>query len=159
MRRTGRLGPTRVGRGSLPQDPRNAWEEGVLMQIRRHGPDDLSGILRLCEAEHWPSFCEDPARANRALTAPGVTTMVATEDNKVVGFAQMQSDGEVQAHLSVMAVGKNFRGRGIARELIAAAFREAGGLRIDLLTDSAEGFYSKLRHRRMPGFRLYPSHP
>ena len=89
----------------------------VLMQIRRYWPDDLSGVLRLCEAEHWPSFPEDPARANRALTAPGVTTMVAMEDNQVVGFAQMQSDGEVQAHLSLIAVEKGFRRRGIAREL------------------------------------------
>ena len=84
--------------------------------------------------------------------------MVAMEDNQVVGFAQMQSDGEVQAHLSLIAVEKGFRRRGIARELIAAALREAGGLRVDLVTDSAEGFYSKLPHRRMSGFRLYPSH-
>ena len=67
------------------------------MQIRRFRPDDLSGILRLCEAENWPSFPEDPPRANRALTAPGVTTVVAVEADQVIGFAQMQSDGEVQA--------------------------------------------------------------
>ena len=128
------------------------------MQIRRFRPDDLSGILRLCEAENWPSFPEDPPRANRALTAPGVTTVVAVEADQVIGFAQMQSDGEVQAHLSVIAVDSAFRGSGIARELIAAALRKAGGLRVDLVTDSAEGFYSKLPHRRMQGFRLYPSH-
>jgi ribosomal protein S18 acetylase RimI-like enzyme len=135
-----------------------AIERKVLMQIRRYRLDDLPGVLRLCEAEQWPSFPEDPARANRALTAPGVTTMVAVEDNQVVGFAQMQSDGEVQAHLSVIAVERDFRGRGIARELIVAALREAGGLRVDLVTDSAGDFYSKLPHRRMSGFRLYPSH-
>jgi ribosomal protein S18 acetylase RimI-like enzyme len=128
------------------------------MQIRRYWPDDLSGVLRLCEVERWPSVPKDPARANRALTAPGVTTMVAMEDNQVVGFAQMQSDGEVQAHLSLIAVENGFRGRGIARELIAAALQEAGGLRVDLVTDSAKGFYRKFPHRRMSGFRLYPSH-
>ena len=89
----------------------------VLMQIRRYRPDDLPGVLRLCAAEQWPSLPENPARANRALTAPGVTTMVAMEDDHVVGFAQMQSDGEVQAHLSLIAVEKGFRRRGIAREL------------------------------------------
>ncbi len=126
------------------------------MHIRRYCPDDLPGVLCLCEAEHWPSFSEDPPRANRALTAPGVTTMVAMENDRVVGFAQMQSDGELQAHLSVIAVDKDYRGRAIARELIGVALREAGGKRVDLLTDSAENFYSKLPHRRMSGFRLYP---
>ncbi len=82
--------------------------------------------------------------------------MVAMENDRVVGFAQMQSDGELQAHLSVIAVDKDYRGRAIARELIGVALREAGGKRVDLLTDSAENFYSKLPHRRMSGFRLYP---
>ena len=127
------------------------------MKIRRYCPDDLPGVLRLCEAERWPSFPEDPPLANRALTAPGVTTMVAMDNDRVIGFAQMQSDGEIQAHLSVMAVDKDYRGRGIARRLIGLALREAGGKRVDLLTDSAESFYSKLPHRRMSGFRLYPN--
>jgi GNAT superfamily N-acetyltransferase len=174
IRRTGRLDTPSmpVSSSAFPALPHPSWRMRlivavgsplarggkVLMQIRRYRPDDLSGILHLCEAEHWPSFPEDPARANRALNAPGVTTMVAIEDNEVVGFAQMQSDGEVQAHLSMIAVEKGFRGRGIARKLITAALREAGGSRVDLVTNSAEGFYSKLPHRQMLGFRLYPSH-
>ena len=127
------------------------------MQIRRYCPDDLPGVLRLCEAEHWPSFPEDPPRANLALTAPGVTTIVATDNDRVIGFAQMQSDGQLQAHLSLIAVDKDYRGRGIARQLIGVALRQAGGQRVDLITDSAESFYSKLPHRRMSGFRLYPN--
>jgi len=127
------------------------------MEIRRYSPDDLPGILHLCEAEHWPSFPQDPPLANRALTAPGVTTMVAIDNDRVIGFAQMQSDGELQAHLSLIAVDYDYCGRGIARQLIGVALLQAGGQRIDLLTDSAEGFYSKLPHRRMSGFRLYPN--
>jgi ribosomal protein S18 acetylase RimI-like enzyme len=50
------------------------------------------------------------------------------------------SDGEIQAHLSLIAVDPAYRRRGIARELIASALRVAGGLRIDLITDSAEEF-------------------
>jgi hypothetical protein len=34
-------------------------------------------VLRLCESEGWLSFPADPARAVRALTAPGVITVVA----------------------------------------------------------------------------------
>jgi ribosomal protein S18 acetylase RimI-like enzyme len=83
---------------------------------------------------------------------------VAFEEEAVVGFTQLQSDSEIQAHLSLIAVDSAYRRRGIARELVASALREAGGLRIDLVTDSAQEFYSALPHRRMTGFRLYPSY-
>ena len=128
------------------------------MEFRRFVASDLPGVLRLCEQENWPSFLEDPARANRALTAPGVTTIVAIENESVMGFAQLQSDGEIQAHLSLVAVDSVCRRRGIARELVALALREAGGLRVDLVTESAEEFYSALPHRRMTGFRIYPNY-
>jgi ribosomal protein S18 acetylase RimI-like enzyme len=128
------------------------------MDIRRYSPADLPGVLRLCAIENWPSFLEDEARANRALTAPGVTTMVAVEAEHLLGFAQLQSDGEIQAHLSLVAVDPTVRRRGMARQLITLALREAGGVRIDLLTDSAEDFYASLPHFRMSGYRLYPEY-
>ena len=67
-------------------------------------PEDLDGVLRLCEAEGWPSFPADPERASRVLTAPGVTTVVAVDDQRVVGFAQLFNDGELQAFLANIAV-------------------------------------------------------
>jgi len=118
----------------------------------------LDGVIDLCRAEGWPSFPEDPERAHRALTAPGVITVVALDGDRVVGFAQMQSDGEVQAHLSTIAVDRSMRGTGLGRELIARAFERAGGIRVDLITDSAEEFYSSLPNRRMLGFRIYPQY-
>ncbi|HEV2363325.1 MAG TPA: GNAT family N-acetyltransferase [Caulobacteraceae bacterium] len=126
------------------------------MEFRRYGPADLPGVLRLCELEQWPGLRDDPERANRVLTAPGVTTFVAVEAGAVVGFAQLQSDGEIQAHLSQIAVHPDHRRRGIGRELIVRALREAGGKRIDLITEAAEEFYAALPHFRRPGFRLYP---
>ena len=128
------------------------------MEYRRYQPADLPGVLRLCEAENWPSLPEDPARANRVLTAPGVTTLVAVQDGMVVGFAQLQSDGEIQAHLSQIAVDAAVRGRGVGRELIERALRTAGGLRIDLITEDAEAFYEALPHFSRPGYRLYPDY-
>jgi ribosomal protein S18 acetylase RimI-like enzyme len=128
------------------------------MLFRRYRSADLDGVVRLCAQENWPSFPEDPARADRALTAPGVTTMVAVEGETLAGFAQLQSDGEIQAHLSTIAVDPAFRHRGIARELIVRALREAGGQRVDLITDGAEGFYASLPHFRLSGFRLYPEY-
>lgn len=128
------------------------------MHIRRYNEPDLPAILALCRQEGWPSLIENPLRANRVLTAPGVTTMVADEDGMVIGFAQIQSDGEVQAHLSLIAVHADHRRRGIARILIERGLKEAGGLRLDLITDGAANFYGALPHIKMTGYRLYPGY-
>ncbi|MGH6955719.1 MAG: GNAT family N-acetyltransferase [Caulobacteraceae bacterium] len=128
-----------------------------MSEVRLFKEDDLAGVVALCEAEGWPSFPADPPRALRALTAPGVTTVVATQgDGRVVGFAQLQSDGEIQAHLSLIAVDPAFRRQGLGRRLLDLALKTAGGQRIDLNTESADDFYARLRHFRMSGFRLYP---
>ncbi|MDE2488433.1 MAG: GNAT family N-acetyltransferase [Alphaproteobacteria bacterium] len=127
------------------------------IEVRPYGRGDLEGVLMLCEAEAWPSFPADPDRAHRALTAAGVTSVVAHADGEVVGFAQLQSDGEIQAHLSLIATAAAHRGQGIARRMLALALARAGGERIDLITDSAERFYAGLKYnRRLVGFRLWP---
>jgi ribosomal protein S18 acetylase RimI-like enzyme len=125
-------------------------------EVRPYRREDLPGVLRLCAAEGWPSFPADPERAHRALTAPGVTGVVATAAGEVVGFAQLLSDGEIQAHLSLIATAVAHRGQGVGRRMLALALQRAGGERIDLVTDSAEAFYAGLAHRRMAGFRIYP---
>lgn len=125
--------------------------------------DDLPAVLRLCAAEGWPSFPADPARALRVLTAPGVTTVVAVDDDndgRVVGFAELFSDGELQAYLANLVVDAERRGAGVGRRLVTEALRVAGGERVDLLSDlGATGFYDTFPHFERPGFRLYPLHP
>ena len=74
--------------------------------------EPLDGVIRLCNAEGWPSFPGDPERAIRVLTAPGVTTVIALDDGAVVGFAELFSDGELQAFLANLAVDKRFAGEG-----------------------------------------------
>ena len=127
-----------------------------MAEVRRFRPGDLEAVVALCAAEGWPSFPEDPARALRALTAPGVTSVVADDGGRVVGFAQLLSDGEIQAHLSLIAVHPDARRQGLAREMLRVALAEAGGVRIDLITDTAPAFYAALPHRRMQGFRIWP---
>jgi ribosomal protein S18 acetylase RimI-like enzyme len=127
-----------------------------MQTVRPFAPEDLDGVVALCTAEDWPSFPEDPARAFRALTAPGVTTVVATEGPAVIGFAQLLSDGEIQAHLSLIAVSADHRRKGVALAMLQEALRRAGGIRIDLVTDTAPDFYEALPHRRLDGFRIYP---
>ena len=127
-----------------------------MAEIRLFRAADLDDVVELCAAEGWPSFPEDPARALRALTAPGVTTVVADRAGRVVAFAQLLSDGEIQAHLSLIAVHHDARRQGLARQLLRFALARAGGSRIDLITDTAPAFYSALPHRRLEGFRIWP---
>jgi predicted N-acetyltransferase YhbS len=130
-----------------------------VVEIRAFQPEDLAGVLRLCEAEQWPSFPADPARALRILTAPGVTTVVAVDGVDVVGFAELFSDGELQAYLANLAVDHGRRRAGLGRRLVVEALRLAGGERVDLLSeDRATDFYRAFPHFEKPGFRLYPFH-
>jgi ribosomal protein S18 acetylase RimI-like enzyme len=129
------------------------------MEIRQFRADDLDGVLALCVAEGWPDLPDDPVRALRLLTAPGVTTVVAVVEGAVVGFAELFSDGELVAYLASVAVDARFRSRGIGRALVEESLRKAGGTRIDLLSlEASAGFYETFPCFRMPGFRLYPFH-
>jgi ribosomal protein S18 acetylase RimI-like enzyme len=120
--------------------------------------EHLPGVLQLCKEEGLPSLPADPERALRALTAPGVVTVVAADGHEVVGFAQMLTDGEIQAYLCSLAVAARSRRQGIAARLVEAAFARSGAERVDLLAvDGSEGFYRSFHHRALPGYRIYPT--
>ncbi len=119
--------------------------------------DHLDGVIRLCEIEQYPSYIQDAERTWRALTAPGVCTVVAVQDGRVVGFAQMLSDGVIQAHLTLIIVDRDLRRQGIGHRLILEAFTRAGGQRVDLLsTEGADAFYRSFQYQSFPGYRIYP---
>jgi ribosomal protein S18 acetylase RimI-like enzyme len=128
-----------------------------LPQFRTYEDVDLDAVLNLCAAEGWATYVEDRARAHRVFTAPGVVSIVATVDDEVAGFAYFQTDGAIQAHLSLLVINEESRHAGIARKLLAYAFPLLGATRIDLITDNAGGFYRRLSHKEKPGFRIYPA--
>ena len=119
----------------------------------------LDGVVGLCQIEGWASYTEDPELTWKALTAPGVCTVVARDGEKVLGFAQMQSDGHVQAHLSLILVARDRRRKGIGARLVREALKRSGGKRVDLLTDEADEFYRSFRHQAFRGYRIYPHLP
>ncbi|MBA7643456.1 hypothetical protein ES703_51182 [subsurface metagenome] len=116
----------------------------------------LAGIVELCQAENWPSYSQDPNLTWKALTAPGATTIVAVESERVVGFAQMQSYGLIQAHLSLIVVAQDYRRQGIGTRLVTEAFARGGGKRIDAVTEDAQDFYRFFEHKEWSGFRIHP---
>ena len=124
---------------------------------RRH----LDGVIELCRAEGWESYLQDSERTFRALTAPGVITIVATIERAVCGFAQILTDGVIRAYLTDVAVAADARRQGIGTRLIEEAFARAGARYLDLLSEpAAEKMYESFEgYRRMQGFRIYPSPP
>jgi ribosomal protein S18 acetylase RimI-like enzyme len=124
--------------------------------IRAFEREHLDAVVALVDAEGWDTYSEDPDRTYRALTAAGSTTLVAVDDGAVAGLVQLQSDGEIQAHLSALLVGEAWRGRGLARRLLREALERAGGMRMDILT-AAESFYRHLGAESKTGFRLRPA--
>jgi predicted N-acetyltransferase YhbS len=130
------------------------------MPVRDFTADDLEGVLALTRAEGWPSYAADPARALRALTAPGIATVVAEDDGIVIGFATAGSDGEIQAYLINIAVAQTHRGKGIGKALIVALFARTDAGRMDLVsTEGADAFYRSFPHRTLPGFRIFDADP
>ena len=112
----------------------------------------LDGLIALVP-EGWAEYTEDVERTARALSAPGVTTLVALADTRVVGAIQVQSDGVVQAHVSMLLIHRQWRGRGLGSRLLREGLERAGGLRLDIRTRT-EGYYERLGASRSLGFRL-----
>lgn len=123
----------------------------------RHFADrDLEQVLELCADEGWSSYVEDDV-AQKVFTEPGVVSVVADDAGEVVAFAYLQSDGSIQAHLSLLVVAPDRRREGLARSLLELAIPLSGARWVDLITDAAGDFYRSLAHEEKSGFRIYPS--
>jgi ribosomal protein S18 acetylase RimI-like enzyme len=119
--------------------------------------EHLEDVLRLCEAEGWPSLPADRDRAIRALNGPGVVTVVALEGGEVVGFARMLTDGAIHAYLANVVVVGGMRRRGIGKRLVEETFARSGAERVDLYAgDDSDDFYRSFQHKTFPGYRIYP---
>jgi ribosomal protein S18 acetylase RimI-like enzyme len=125
------------------------------LQLRTYAKVHLDQVLALCDGEGWNSYTEDRKRAHSVFTAPGVVSVVAELDDQVVGFAYLQTDGAIQAHLSLLVVAASHRREGVARSLLTFSSKHLGAHRIDLITDTAEAFYRSLPHKEQAGFRIY----
>jgi ribosomal protein S18 acetylase RimI-like enzyme len=139
------------------------------MEIVAYEPRHLDQILALCKAEGWTTFAGSHDRAARAMGNPGVTALVAVEDDddrgerepgaeeRVLGFAQAVGDGAFGGYLCMLLVAEGSRGRGIGKALVERTLVESGVLRLDLLSsEGAMSLYERFPHIRIPGFRIYP---
>jgi ribosomal protein S18 acetylase RimI-like enzyme len=121
--------------------------------IRPFACAHLDGLIALVAAEGWDEYTADVERTRRALIAPGVTTLVAIVDGRVVGVIQLQSDGLIQAHVSMLLIDRKWRGYRLGSRLLREGLDRAGGLWLDVRTRT-EGYYERFGASRSLGFRL-----
>ena len=113
----------------------------------------LDGLIELFAAEGWTEYADDTERTYRALTAPGVTTLVGIVGGRVTGAIQVQSDGLIQAHVSMLLIARDSRGAGLGSRLLRQGLARSGGLHLDIRTRT-DGYYERLGASRSLGFRL-----
>jgi GNAT superfamily N-acetyltransferase len=140
---------------TLTSEPASPVATSLTPRLQRFTRTHASGVINLLAAEGWDTYTVDPERTARAFSAPGCTTLLALDQASVVAIVQLQSDGELQAHLSALLVATAWRRRGLARQLLQEAVTLAGGLHIDVLTRNP-GFYQSLGGQPRHGFRLTP---
>jgi ribosomal protein S18 acetylase RimI-like enzyme len=129
---------------------------GSPVQYRRYFESDFEHVMALCANEGWPSYA-DRVRVHSVFAAPGVVSFVCESGGEVIAFAYFQTDGAIQAHLSLIVVTPKHRRQGMALGLSTFAFDYHGAGRIDLITDVGKGFYRSLPHKEQYGFRIYRS--
>ena len=115
--------------------------------------EHLDGLVALLAVEGWTEYTDDIERTYRALTEPGVTTLVAIVARQVAGAIQVQSDGAIQAHVSMLLIDRNARGARLGSGLLREGLQRAGGLHLDIRTRT-EGYYERFGASRSLGFRL-----
>ena len=123
------------------------------VSIEPYAHAHLDGLIALVAAEGWTEYADDAQRTHRALSAPGVTTLVALADGRVAGAIQVQSDGVIQAHVSLLLIDREWHGRRLGSRLLREGLERAGGLWLDIRTRT-EGYYERLGASRSLGFRL-----
>jgi predicted N-acetyltransferase YhbS len=65
----------------------------------------------------------------------------------------VQSDGVIQAHVSMLLIGHEWRGRRLGSRLLREGLELAGGLWLDVRTRT-EGYYERLGASRSLGYRI-----
>ena len=73
----------------------------------------IDGLLALVAGESWTEYTEDAERTHDALSTPGVKTLLS-----LVGAIRIQSGGVIQAHVSMLLIDPEWRGRQLATRLL-----------------------------------------
>ena len=150
----------------------------MALEVRPVRPDEYAEAGRVTadayrefvDGDAWDRYLDKLADVGgRAAVA---RVLVAVEDGRILGTSTLELDGRIdgddpalppgEAHIRMLGVAPDARGRGVARALIDASFelaREAGRTRMSLHTTqrmrAAQAMYESLGFERFPD-RIFP---
>ena len=113
----------------------------------------LDGLIALVAAEGWTEYAENPDRTFRALSAPGVTTMVALAGERIVGAIEVYRRRHPGPRLAAVDRSAKWRGHRLCSRPPREGLERAGGLWLDIRTRT-EGYDERLGASRSLGFRV-----
>jgi GNAT superfamily N-acetyltransferase len=150
----------------------------VTIEVRPARPEEHEETGRVtalayreyADSESWDTYLARIADVG-ARTDLGLV-LVAVEDGRVLGSATLETDHRIEdddpplepdeAHIRMLGVHPDERGRGVARALMAACFewaRKAGRTRMTLHTTqrmkAAQSMYASMGFERLPD-RVFP---
>ena len=109
-------------------------------------PRHFAGILAVYRENDW-SHARDPERLKTAIEFSSYS-VVATEDDEVVGFARAMSDGAFAVYIADILVVPRLHRQGIGRQLLQALLDrypiERFHHQVLVAEHGAEGFYQRL---------------
>lgn len=93
----------------------------MTMSFRIATHSDAPGIAQVLRSV-WPDDTADPARIATATAQPNAHTLVALDDERIVGFVSgfttVSALAERRLEVDLLAVAPSHQGRGIGRELV-----------------------------------------
>lgn len=93
--------------------------DSVDLVIRNFRTADLEQVRQLLTNEGWAARVSDPDRFD-AMLAGATRVMVATKGDQIVAFGRAITDGASNGYLSMVVVHRDFRRRGLGRQIVEA---------------------------------------
>jgi predicted N-acetyltransferase YhbS len=87
------------------------------VEYRPIKPEDYDAVREFLSETGWRERVADPARY-KTMMEKADRTVVAFDNERVVGFARALCDGVSNGYISMVAVAPDRRGQGIGRELV-----------------------------------------
>jgi predicted N-acetyltransferase YhbS len=114
------------------------------MEYRPISREDYEAVSRFLSEMGWQERVADPARF-KTMMEKADRTVVAFENNRVVGCARALCDGVSNGYISMVAVAPDRRGRGIGRQLVRRLIGEDRTITWVLRAGrGSQGFWEKM---------------
>ncbi|MBT4101656.1 MAG: GNAT family N-acetyltransferase [Gemmatimonadetes bacterium] len=124
--------------------------------VRSFAREDFPILQSMTAAEGWTTPSERPDQTLSGWLDSWPVLVAEDRSKEVIGFLRAMTDGEISTYVGELIVARNHRGAGVGKLLIAVCGLMYPRTRIDLLTDSADGFYRSLGCREFRGYRVHP---